>query len=81
AREPLSYVGINSVGLRRRNFSDEQIKEIHDIYREIYQKGNNKSQAIENIESSMPQTRERDEILDFIRNSKRGVIKGYHSEE
>lgn len=81
AREPLSYVGINSVGLRRRNFSDEQIKEIHDIYREIYQKGNNKSQAIENIESSMPQTRERDEILDFIRNSKRGVIKGYLSEE
>ncbi|MGM0529815.1 MAG: acyl-ACP--UDP-N-acetylglucosamine O-acyltransferase [Bacteroidota bacterium] len=81
AREPLSFVGINSIGLRRRNFSNEKIKEIQDIYREVYQKGNNKSQAIEKIESSMPETKERDEIIQFIRNSKRGVIKGYLSEE
>lgn len=81
AREPLSYVGINSVGLRRRNFSEEKIKEIQDIYREVYQKGNNKSQAIEKIESSMPESREREEIVEFIRNSNRGVIKGYMSYE
>jgi len=81
AREPLSYVGINSVGLRRRNFSNEKIKEIQDIYREVYQKGNNKSQAIEKIESSMPESREKEEIVEFIRNSKRGVIKGYMSYE
>ena len=81
AREPLAYVGINSVGLRRRNFSNEKIQEIQDIYREIYQRGNNKSQAIEKIEASMPETRERVEIVEFIRNSKRGVIKGYISDE
>ena len=80
AREPLSFVGINSIGLRRRNFSNEKIKEIQDIYREVYQKGNNKTQAIEKIESSMPVTKERDEIIQFIRNSQRGVIKGYLSE-
>src|SRR6056297_48166 len=57
AREPLSYVGINSVGLRRRNFSNENIKEIQDIYREVYQKGNNKSQAIKKVEHTMPETK------------------------
>ncbi|MCF8335679.1 MAG: acyl-ACP--UDP-N-acetylglucosamine O-acyltransferase [Bacteroidales bacterium] len=81
AREPLSFVGINSIGLRRRNFSSEKIQEIQDIYREVYQKGNNKSQAIEKIEASIPNTKERNEIIQFIRNSKRGVIKGYLSEE
>ncbi len=81
AREPLSFAGINSVGLRRRNFSNEKIKEIQDIYREVYQKGNNKSHAIEKIEHSMPETEERDQIINFIRNSKRGIIKGYTSEE
>ncbi|MFP4619879.1 MAG: acyl-ACP--UDP-N-acetylglucosamine O-acyltransferase [Bacteroidales bacterium] len=81
AREPLSFAGINSIGLRRRNFSNEKIKEIHDIYREIYQKGNNKSQAIEKIEATRPASKERDEIINFIRNSKRGIIKGYISEE
>ncbi len=77
ARTPLSYVGINSIGLRRRNFNNEKIREIQDIYRYIYQKGLNTSQAIEIIEAEMPATPERDEILLFVKDSKRGIIRGY----
>jgi len=77
AKEPLSYVGINSIGLRRRGFTTEKIKEIQDIYRILYQKNYNTTQAIGIIEAEMEATPERDEILDFIRNSSRGVMKGY----
>ena len=77
AREPLSYVGINSVGLRRRGFTSEKIKEIQNIYRILYQKHYNNSQASEIIEAEMEATPERDEILQFIKNSHRGIMKGY----
>lgn len=77
AREPLSYVGINSIGLRRRGYSSEKIKEIQDIYRIIYLKGYNVSQAIDVIEAEMAATPERDEILSFISRSSRGIMKGY----
>ena len=76
-REPLSYAGVNSIGLRRREFTNEMITQIQDIYRIIYQKGYNNSQALEVVETEMPASRERDEILLFIRDSKRGIIKGY----
>ena len=79
AKEPLSYVGINSVGLRRRGFSTDKIREIQDIYRILYQKNYNTSQAVSIIEAEMEATTERDEILDFIRNSSRGLMKGYTS--
>ena len=77
AREPLSYVGINSIGLRRRGFETEQIREIQNIYRILYQKSYNNSQAAQIIEAEMEATPERDEILQFIKNSKRGIMKGY----
>jgi len=77
AREPLSYVGINSIGLRRRGFSPEKIKEIQEIYRIIFLKGYNVSRAIDVIEAEMPATSERDEILSFISRSSRGIMKGY----
>ena len=77
AREPLSYVGINSIGLRRRGFKSEKISEIQSIYRILYQKNYNTSQAAEIIEAEMEATPERDEILQFIKNSKRGIMKGY----
>ena len=76
-REPLSYVGINSVGLRRRGFSSEQINEIQDIYRTIFLKKFNISRALDIIETEREPTEIRDEILDFIRNSNRGVMKGF----
>lgn len=76
-RTPLSYGGVNSVGLKRRGFTLEQINHILDIYRIIYNKGMNISQALEFIEEETPATDERDEIVTFIRESGRGVIKRY----
>ncbi len=76
-REPLSYVGINSVGLRRRGFTSDQINEIQDIYRTIFLKKFNASKALDIIETEREPTEIRDEILDFIRNSNRGVMKGF----
>ncbi|WP_459209299.1 acyl-ACP--UDP-N-acetylglucosamine O-acyltransferase [Aquimarina rhabdastrellae] len=79
AREPLSYVGINSIGLRRRGFSTEKIREIQNIYRILYQKNYNNTQAVAIIEAEMEATPERDEVLEFIKNSQRGIMKGYFS--
>jgi len=77
AREPLSYAGINSIGLRRRNFSNEKINEIQEIYRHVYLRGLNNAEALDLIELEMSPSKERDEILHFIRNSERGIMKGY----
>ncbi len=76
-RNPLSYGGVNSVGLKRRGFSLEKINQILDIYRIIYNKGFNTSKALEFIEEEMTATDERDEIIGFIRESERGIIKRY----
>ena len=77
AREPIAYAGVNSIGLRRRNFSNDTIREIQDIYRYLYFSSMNVSDAIERIEAELPATKERDEIILFIKNSKRGIIRGY----
>jgi UDP-N-acetylglucosamine acyltransferase len=78
AREPLSYVGINSVGLRRRGFSPEQVHQIQDIYRILFvKKGFNTKTALEYIELEIPPSQERDRILQFVKNADRGIIKGF----
>ena len=77
AREPIAYCGINSIGLRRRNYTNEQIRDIQEIFRYLYQSGLNNSDAIERIEAELPATKERDEIILFVKNSPRGIIKGY----
>ena len=77
AREPLSYAGINSVGLRRRGFSSEIINHIQDIYRVLFVKGYNTTQALSIIETELEATEERDQIIRFIRNSDRGIMKGF----
>lgn len=74
-RSPLSYVGLNSVGLQRRGYTSEKINEILEIYRIIYLKGLNTTQALESIETNLAPTLERDNILTFIRESKRGIVK------
>jgi UDP-N-acetylglucosamine acyltransferase len=79
AREPLCYVGINSVGMRRRGFTSDQINHIQDIYRILYVQGHNTSQAVELIEATMDPTVERDRILSFIRNADRGIMKGFRN--
>ena len=76
AREPIAFCGINSVGLNRRGFTAEQIHTIQEVYRIIYKSGLNTSQALAQIETTIPQSAERDTILDFVRTSPRGIIKG-----
>ena len=75
-RDPVSYAGLNLVGLRRRSFTQDKIQEIQEIYRTVYQKGLNISDALRNIEASFSQSFERDHIMEFIRDSERGIIKG-----
>ena len=78
-REPLGYCGINSIGLRRRGYSNEAINEIQEIYRYIYLKGYNNTKAIDLIKIEMPSSTERDEIIRFVGNSNRGIMKGFNS--
>ena len=77
ARKPLSYCGINSVGLRRRGYNNEKINEIQEIYRHIFLKGLNNSKALDFIELELSPSKERDIIINFIRNSNRGIMRGY----
>jgi UDP-N-acetylglucosamine acyltransferase len=75
AREPLSYVGINNVGLSRRGYSKETIEEIFKIYHILFVEKHIVSKAVELIEQMLPITETRDEILEFIKKSEIGVIK------
>ncbi len=74
-RSPISFAGVNSVGLQRRGFTNETINAILEIYRTIYNKGLNTSQALEYTEQQLPPCSEKDLIVSFIKNSKRGIIK------
>ena len=75
-KEPLSFKGVNSIGLKRRNFSSESINQIQNIYRIMYLEGRNTSQAIDKIENDIKDSNEKKVVLDFIKNSDRGIIKG-----
>lgn len=77
AREPLTYCGVNTVGLRRRGFSSEKISEIQDTYRIIFLKGLNNSKALDLVVKEITPSTERDYIVEFIRSSERGVMKGF----
>ena len=77
ARTPLSYAGVNSIGLKRRGFTVEKINHILEIYRVIYAKSLNTTQAVEFLEEEFAATDERDEIVTFIRESRRGIIKRF----
>jgi len=77
AREPIAYSGINSVGLQRRGFTNEQANEIQNIYRIIFQSGLSVSNAVAKVEQQFAQSDLRDDILNFIKTSERGILKGY----
>lgn len=77
ARYPLSYVGVNSIGLRRKGYDSGKINHILDIYRILYVRGYNTTRALHIIEAEIPSSNEKDLIVDFIRNSVRGVMKGF----
>lgn len=75
AREPISYVGLNTIGMHRRGFSNEDIQQISDVYRIIYLSDLNVTNAVEMAKETLPASQFRDEILSFIINSGRGVIR------
>lgn len=76
AREPLTYMGVNSIGLKRRQFSPKAIKEIQDIYRILYVKGHNTSQAVNIIQKDFDESVYKNTVLNFINNASRGIIRG-----
>ena len=80
-RQPLVYAGVNIVGLRRRGFDSSVIRDIKDIYDMLYYQGYNFSDAVARIEAGFPDFPEKKVILDFIRNSKRGIVRGGDSHE
>lgn len=77
AKEPLSYVGINSIGLRRRGYNEDTISRIEDIYRVIFVKNHNITKALIVVDEEFGASPEKDIIVDFIRSSERGIMKGY----
>ena len=77
AREPISYTGVNTVGLRRRGYSSEAIAQIQEIYTVLYGSGKLVSEALDIIEKTFPATPERDAIVNFVRSSERGILRGY----
>lgn len=76
AREPLSYAGINALGLRRRGFSNDSINVIEDIYRRLFVHGTNVSKSIQDIKDNVPETPEKTQIITFIEHSEKGIIRG-----
>ena len=75
ARDPIAFCGINSVGLNRRGFTPEQIHTIQEVYRIVYNSGLNTTQALDKILAEIPQSTERDTIVNFIKASTRGVVR------
>jgi UDP-N-acetylglucosamine acyltransferase len=76
-REPLAFIGINSVGLNRNGFSDEQIKRIQEAYRTVFQSNLNSSQALDVLEQEETNSDEKFKIIEFLKKSERGIVKGY----
>ncbi len=77
AREPLAYAGVNSIGLKRRQFTPEQINNIHEIYRILFVKGYNITNALQIIDDSFDSSVEKENIVSFIRKADSGIVKGF----
>jgi UDP-N-acetylglucosamine acyltransferase len=73
---PLRYEGVNIIGLKRRGFTNEQIRNIKNIYDAIYKSGLNVSDAVARVKKDCPMSNEAEVILDFIEGSTRGIIRG-----
>ena len=71
----MSYGRVNSIGLHRRGFTNDQINGIQDIYRALYMSGLNTSDALKKVMAELPESPERDEIVEFVKNSKRGIVR------
>lgn len=76
ARQPASYIGVNSIGLRRKGFSDTEIREIQDIYHLLFVAKISRAEAIESIQTQFAESKYQKIILDFVQQSKQGILKG-----
>jgi UDP-N-acetylglucosamine acyltransferase len=76
-RDPITYSGINIVGLKRRGFENDKIAAVQEIYRVLYQSGMNNKEAVKYIEENIPPSQEKEIIITFIANSQRGIVRGY----
>ena len=76
AREPLSYIGVNSIGLRRRGYSDEQVSRLEDIYRVLFVHNNTVAAGVKQIVDSFPDSDEKQIVLAFIQRAEKGVVRG-----
>jgi len=76
AREPLSFIGVNSIGLRRRGYSDEQVSRLEDIYRALFVHNNSLTAGVKQIIETLPESEERQIVLAFIDRSEKGVVRG-----
>ncbi|MDR1763531.1 MAG: acyl-ACP--UDP-N-acetylglucosamine O-acyltransferase [Dysgonamonadaceae bacterium] len=76
-REPITYSGVNIVGLRRRGFDNDRIASIQEIYRILYQSGMNNKEAVKCIEENVPNSEEKECVISFINASARGIVRGY----
>ena len=74
ARYPITFEGINAVGLRRRGFTNEQIEAIADVYRTLFKEGQNITQGLEEV-AKMPASPELNIIYEFVKGSKRGIVR------
>jgi len=76
AREPMTFAGVNSVGLRRRGYSDETVRKIEDVYRILYVQNSNISKGIEAVKATLEDCELTKEIIEFIESSDKGIIRG-----
>ena len=79
AREPLAYMGINKIGLQRRGFDAETIQNIQNIYRQIFVKKGSRKESLSIIKNEFAETEVQKEILGFIYQSQKGIIKGFQA--
>lgn len=77
ARDPLCYVGVNSIGLKRRGFSQDQINAIQDVYRMVFVRETNIHKGLELVAVELPDSPEKERIVEFVTDSNRGLMKGY----
>lgn len=77
AHEPLAYVGVNSTGLRRRDFENNRINLIQDAYRILFLTELNRTNALIQIKQEIEMNEDIKSIIDFVENSSRGILKGY----
>jgi len=75
-QDPLMFEGLNAVGLKRRGFSQKTIELLEKTYHLVFRSNLNVSQAVARIKDEVEMAPEVRKVVDFIANSKRGIIGG-----